>query len=258
MHELFLLPVFCLVVNLGASGMMSFIFFCDGWGSRGFLTIQTSSAFATLTQMTTTGTVLIMALHWMRLRMMMFGSSGSQRDLGTLLNHLHMVVYIVAAMCVFTDLGSFLYVWIFHEQIEDIWVPLLIVIALLQSGAAFFFFREARHFRSGISFVLENNAQLLGPADLSFITRLLNYMSMCSAFCMLSVVGSLSCALPSYRQDVVVWNLISAVAVVARLGTAFATIRGSFLNTNSRKQDRMTVHPVATNSEKVTAPTTNH
>ena len=288
-HDYFLLPIICLVVNLGTSLLMSFIFFADGWGSRGFLTIETHSAFATLTQMTTTGTVLIMALHWMRLRMIMVGSASkrkeSQRSFSdgsvqrfpdesfqdyalrsgkaksmprprfmrgwckssinkALLNHLHMVVYFVAAICVFTDLISVLYVKIFREKIEDIWFPLLITIALLELGAAFFFLRETRLFRSGISFVLTENADLLSPAHLAFISSMLTYMSLCSAFLALSVVGSISCALPTFHNSVLAWNAISAVSVVARLGTAFSIIHGAFLNTNSRKQPPAAVHPV--------------
>jgi len=62
-RALFASPVSCLVINMATSGLMSFIFFLDGWGSTGFLTVETFSAFATLTRMTTMASVLMMTLR---------------------------------------------------------------------------------------------------------------------------------------------------------------------------------------------------
>ncbi len=109
-----------------------------------------------------------------------------------------MVVYIVASLCVFTDLNSVLYVKIFSEKIEDIWVPLLIAIALLESGAAIFFFQETRVFRSDSRSYLHTTMHIFEARPTSHSSMACSCM--CSAFLVLSVIGSLSCALPSFRH----------------------------------------------------------
>lgn len=242
---LFWSPIGCLTVNGFTAAVMSFVFVIDGWGSTGFLTKETFSAFVTLTLMTTMGTVLTMAVHWMTLRSMMAaatkpkdaGGKGGKGGAGAvdLTKRAKPWLYMLACACLSVDFFSFVYAKVLNQSMDRIWMPLLVLIGCLEFMSAIFFTKQANLFAEQVrSLVNANN--LATSANLRFLRALTMYMRMCSYFLLLSVVATVLIGSTALRKEVALWNSLWGVAIFARLGISRTIVRTSFLNTTGHKQ----------------------